>query len=445
MKKNLIVPLFILLFLFFLSACGSSQVKETAGPAETESVKNPSEDQETSPIFVLDQLAELDTEFNISSLAEINGPAQYCNAAGLCAFEAAEQAVLAEDLFALSNGRGLFFNLSFSEPLTQGQSPLQFIFVDSSTSLVLEQNGITVSLDNSLFVQYAFPAPVVWEIGKVYSLFFLMDADGYFSVNIWEKGKPETLIYASTLAEGELPGFPDNPSKYDYQLNLYVSQNQKVRISNIWALGSEDSSRLISTSETSEEQPGVDSTPESLVFNNLEEYDILSAEPVEQMTCDSISTSSAGSFRWEGMNDSNCDLFLENGKALVFDFRLENEMALEQGHVIWMLNALDEENISYGIGVAAAEETVKVLGSQIEMQNFDFDAGISWEIGKTYSAVLLLEPDGGKLFRIWETEDPQNRITAYTSSEEWQAAVPGSDDLVWNFGVWMMPGPGCNA
>ena len=440
MKKNLIIPFFIILIVFSLAACGPSQGEETYVLAETEPTDQLSADQEIGSLSVLDQLAELKMEFNLNSLSEINGPTQYCDAAGLCTFEAAEQGFLAENLYTLSNGQGLFFNLTFNEPLQQGQSLLQFIFLDSATGLVLEQNGVTVSIDNLPFAQYPFPDPVVWEIGKVYSLFFLMDEDGFFSVNIWEEGEPESLFYTSTRAEGEVSGFPETPSEFEYQLSLWVSQNQKINISNIWALGSGNSCMQTSPSETSEEQPAADLTPESPVFNNLEEYNILSAEPVEQLSCDSINASSAGTFRWEGMNDSNCELFLENGNALVFDFTLENEMALEQGHVIWMLNALDEENISYGIGVAGAEETVKVLGSQIEMQNFDFDTGISWEIGKKYSAVLLLEPDGGKLFRLWETEYPQNRITSHITAEDWQTAVPGSDNLIWNFGVWMMPG-----
>ena len=215
-----------------------------------------------------------------------------------------EEAGVLEDV-QLKQGDGLAIEFSFAQLSDASDAGWAFIFkqtVGGDIELRFTEDGLSTQLDGQLQNTAAFDPAPDWQAGVHYTAFLNLNAAGGLDLHLWETEQPDQ-VYTAALMD-----------VYTGPVNLAIESGaaQSLIVSRLWKLENTVSTKA---------QAKVSYDTFAAV---LAGYQIETANAVDELVCDDQTVGTDGVFTWNAMTNVHCDLSLQMGQALAFNFVLAN-------------------------------------------------------------------------------------------------------------------------
>ncbi len=322
--------------------------------------------------------------------------------------------------FELKQGDGLAIEFSFTQLPDTADAGWAFSLAPlngESSALRFNTDGLSARMDGQQESSVAFEPAPDWQPDVHYTAFLHLNTAGGLDLRLWAVDQPDPIHTAS------LPEAAAGP----FNLAIESGSSQTLIVYRIWKLENTVSAKA--QTQASQET----------FASMLADYTIRDTETVEQLNCADKLVGEDGTFTWEARANQHCDLFLQPGQALAFDFVLAQPARDWPGVVYLMLDAnLENSNMpvkSLGVTLANAEVVAKL--DHQEVASVPYQNSFEFQPGQSYSALILMGMDGEIDIQIWPSGQPDQRMTARLNGENVPSTWIPLENEDWQMGVWV--------
>jgi hypothetical protein len=334
---------------------------------------------------------------------------------------------LLEDL-ALNDRGGLLLEFSFTQSLDSADNALYFVIQSAGTrQAFISRDGLQVLQDGQPLASYAFNETPDWQPGTPYAMFLYRTAAGGLEVSVWDSAQPAWI--ALLKAEDDILGSDAA------QVGLKLAGEQTLTIHDLWSLIYTPG---VAEGQAAQDQDALSSEPVG--------YQMTSMGTIDSLMCNGRSAGEEGVFTWGDIyNDELCQLSIQMGQALTFDFTLSEPVDQWEdiAYVVLEANRADNQMPTKSLGVPLANDRL-----MLEEDGDEFDKNEYGEIiytpdleisaGVLYSASIAMNPDHEFEIAIWPADDPESRITAEIHPEDVPSTWLPVEGEQWQFGIWIV-------
>lgn len=400
----------ILLAGFLFAGCASPSAAAPAGAASAQ-----------EPAF-FSALAEMERQYGFGTLKALDLSAMDAFLAGKDGFQwqgTAAGAGVLEDV-QLQQGDGLAIEFSFAQlpdaadagwafklaPLAGGSSVLRF-----------SADGLSAQLDGQQQNTAAFEPIPDWQPGVHYTAFLHLNTAGGLDLHLWETDQPGQ-VYTATLMDAYIGSA---------NLAIELGAAQALIVYRVWKL-----ENMVSSKEQA--QISYDTYAAALAG-----YQIETTHAVDELVCDGQSVGNGDVFTWSAMTNVHCDLSLQMGQALAFNFVLANPANdwVRVTYVMLDANLEGSDMPVKNLGLALANDKAIVKQDYEELGSFEYTDGFELEAGVTYSAVILMNEQNGFEIEIWPMDYPDTRMSVVLDGSNVPPNWLPVDNEEWVFGIWL--------
>ena len=320
----------------------------------------------------------------------------------------------------LKQGDGLAIEFSFAllpdaadagwafelAPLTGGSSVLRFAV-----------DGLSAQADGQPQSTAAFEQSPDWQPGAHYMAFLHLNANSGLDLRLWETDQPNQ-VYTAALMD-----------VYTGPVNLAIESGtaQSLVVYRLWKLEN-------TVSAKAQAQISYDTFAAALA-----DYQIETATAVDEMVCDDQAVGTDGVFTWNAMTNAHCDLSLQMGQALAFNFVLANPADEWARIAIVKLDAnLEVSDMPVkNLGLTLANDKAIIKQDYEELGSYAYMDGFELEAGITYSVLILMNEQNGFEIQIWPADNPDVHMSVVLDSSNVPPDWLPVENEEWVFGIWL--------
>ena len=314
------------------------------------------------------------------------------------------------------------WNSLFTQSLDNANNVLYFVIQPSGTmQAFLSKDGLQVLQDGQPLASYAFNETSDWQAGTPYVMFLHRTAAGGLEVSVWDPQDPSRI--ALLKAEDDIL------SSGAAQVGFKLAGEQTLIIHDLWTL-------IYTPDAETAAQAALDA--QAAVASILEGYQITETNVVDVLDCDGHVAGEAGAFSWDANANEHCDLNLQTGQALAFDFTL-SESVDEWAHVAYVMldaNMDDIQMPTKSLGIPLANDKVVVKQDGEESPSVPYSNGFELSAGVPYSALVVMNAYSEFEISIWPEGDPDLRLSAVINGNNVPSTWLPVEGEQWRFGMW---------
>lgn len=321
----------------------------------------------------------------------------------------------------LKRGKGLWIEFSFGQPLDNADNALNFVMesVDGSAQAYLSSDGLQFVKDGQPAGFSTFQEDFGWQPNVRYVMFLYSTDAGGLQTRLWDVGDAGQVALLTTD-----PGlFSDGDFKFDLKLGSV----QSLKLYNLW--------KMVSTPDQKEQAQ----TASDAFTAALADYQIQETEPLAVLECDGRSIGGEGVFTWTENSNEHCNLSLQMGQALAFDFVLSKSAQSWSNMAYLMLDANLEsmEMPVKNLGIPLANDRIVIKQDGQEFDGIDYSGGFELAADETYSVLVLMNEEYEIRIQIWPADDPDMRMTAVVDDSNAPSTWLPVQGEEWVMGMWL--------
>ena len=313
----------------------------------------------------------------------------------------------------LRQGDGLAIEFSFAQLPDTVDAAWAFDLTGGSGGLRFSADGLSAEANE----QAALDPALDWQPGAHYTAFLHLNANNGLDLRLWESDQPNQ-VYTAALTD-----------VYSGPVNLAIESGtaQSLIVYRLWKLEN-------TVSAKAQAQISYDTFAAAMTG-----YQIETANAVDEMVCDDQTVGTDGIFTWNAMTNVHCDLSLQMGQALAFNFVLANPADQWARVAIVMLDAnLEVSDMPVkNLGLTLANDKAIVKQEYEELGSYAYMDGFELEAEVTYSALILMNEQNGFEIQIWPADNPDVHMSIVLDSSnvppDWLPVV----NEKWFFGIWL--------
>ena len=326
-------------------------------------------------------------------------------------WQGAEGGVL-EDV-QLRQGDGLAIEFSFTQLPDTANAAWAFDLAGGSGVLRFSADGLNDQANGQATLE---PAPN-WQPGAHYTAFLHLNANNGLDLRLWETDQPNQ-VYTAALMD-----------VYSGPVNLAIKSGttQSLIVYRLWKLEN-------TVSVKAQAQISYETFAAALTG-----YQIETANIVDELVCDDQTVGTDGVFTWNAMTNVHCDLSLQMGQALAFNFVLANPADQWARVAIVMLDAnLEVSDMPVkNLGLTLANDKAIVKQEYEELGSYAYMDGFELEAEVTYSALILMNEQNGFEIQIWPADNPDLHMSIVLDSSNVPPDWLPVENEKWIFGIWL--------
>ena len=323
---------------------------------------------------------------------------------------------------ALNDRGGLLLQFSFTQSLDSADNALFFVIQPAGTKQAfISRDGLQVLQDGQPLASYAFSETPDWQPGTPYVMFLHRTAAGGVEVSVWDSAQPAWI--ALLKADDDILGSDTA------QVGLKLTGEQTLTIHDLWTL-------IYTPDAETAAQAALDA--QAAVASILEGYQITEANVVDALDCDGRVAGEAGAFSWDANANEHCDLSLQTGQALAFDFTL-SKSADEWAHMAYVMldaNMDDIQMPTKSLGIPLANDKVVARQDGEESPSVPYSNGFELSADVPYSALVVMNAYSEFEISIWPEGDPDLRLSAVINGNNVPSTWLPVEGEQWRFGIW---------
>jgi len=421
MRKHRRYPVWIsnlLLIGLLLSSCSAPKESKTAAS---------SNDNVIEPVF-FSALSEFqdDYGFNAYNTLDLSGNDAFQAGENGFVWQGTDDEISLLPDMSIQPGDGFAIEFSFTESMSQ------WAFILESTGeenlvLRLGPDGISVQLGDQAQISADYDSAPDWQAGTHYVAFLHLNAAGGLDLYVWPVDQPGEIASVS-LAQ---------VSDTTYTLGIEAGSDQALTISSIWKFSGMAQTQTQAAAQPQEQAEDKEFSAE--FQSALTGYSIAKVDSVQELRCGDQQLDDEDMFTWGANTNTFCDLNLQIGQALAFNFELAQQAQDWPNMAYLMLNAnMDNDEMpTKKLGVALANDKVEVKQDDETFESVPYLDGFELQAGTPYSALVLMNEWAEFEIRIWPVGQPQQAMTALLG----EANVPSTWRPVgneqWVMGMWL--------
>ena len=409
----------LVLMTLLLAACGTAagDPKSAAGMAAVE------------PDF-FSALNAFQARYNFSAInmVDLGGFASFrVEEAGFLLQGAADEPTWLPDIV-LQPGDGLAVAFSFSD----GNNQWAFVLepaAEDSTLLRFTPEGLGAQLGDQAQLMAEYSAPPNWQVETRYVAFLHFNDLGGLDLSVWPDDQPKQVTTASLT----------QVSDTSYTLGMEVAAGQDLTIYSIIDLSGGTQKAAQAVMDDVPESEMDSGTLSAEIVAALGDVPIVDTQAIRELQCNGQASGAEGVFTWGSGTNANCDLTLQMGQGLTFDFTLSQPVQEWANMAYLMLNAnmKNSEMPTKKLGIPLANDHIEIKQDDETFDGVSFQDGFELQIGVTYSALILMNEQAEFDIRIWPAGQSDQAMTAKLG----EANVPSTwrpvENEDWVFGMWV--------
>ncbi len=313
----------------------------------------------------------------------------------------------------LRQGDGLAIEFSFAQLPDTVDAAWAFDLTGGSGVLRFSADGLSAEANE----QAALDPALDWQPGAHYTAFLHLNANSGLDLRLWESDQPNQ-VYTAALTD-----------VYSGPVNLAIESGtaQSLIVYRLWKLEN-------TVSAKAQAQISYDTFAAAMTG-----YQIETANAVDEMVCDDQTVGTDGIFTWNAMTNVHCDLSLQMGQALAFNFVLANPADQWARVAIVMLDAnLEVSDMPVkNLGLTLANDKAIVKQEYEELGSYAYMDGFELEAEVTYSALILMNEQNGFEIQIWPADNPDLHMSIVLDSSNVPPDWLPVENEKWIFGIWL--------
>ncbi|MDK2980155.1 MAG: hypothetical protein PWQ55_502 [Chloroflexota bacterium] len=366
--------------------------------------------------------------FSVINMADLGGYASFqAKEDGFLLQGAADEPTWLPDIV-LQPGDGLAVAFSFSDAGSQWAFVLEPAAADS-TLLRIAPEGLSAQLGDQAQLMDEYSAAPDWQAEKRYVAFLHLNNMGGLDLSVWPDGDLQQITTASLV----------QVSATTYTLGMQAAAGQDLTVYAI---------RKLSAGTQKVEQAVVEGASKGDSDNGILPAEIVAAlgdvpivdmEAIQELQCNGQPFGTQGVFNWGSGSNMNCDLNLQMGQALAFDFQLAQSPQQWENNAYLMLNAnmVDSDMPVKKLGVLLGDGNIEIKQDDETFDGVPYENAFSMQAGVNYSALVVMNDQAEFEIRIWPAGQPDQAMTALLG----EANVPSTwrpvENENWAMGMWL--------
>jgi hypothetical protein len=328
----------------------------------------------------------------------------------------------------LQPGDGLAVTFSFSNE----NSPWAFVLepaAKDSTLLTFTPEGLSAQLGDQAQLMAEYSATPDWQVETRYLAFLHLNDMGGLDLSVWPDGQLQQVTTASLA----------RVSDTSYTLGMEAAAGQDLTIYSIIDLSGGTQKAAQAVMDDVPESETDSGTLSAEIVAALGDVPIVDTQAIRELQCNGQASGAEGVFTWGSGTNANCDLTLQMGQGLAFNFTLSQPVQEWVNMAYLMLNANMEnsEMPTKKLGIPLANDHIEIKQDDETFDGVSFQDGFELQTGVTYSALILMNEQAEFDIRIWPAGQSDQAMTAKLGEADVPSTWRPVENENWVFGMWV--------